>query len=53
MSWSERVAGYGDYLVAMLKVAQREKVPLFRRRLAAFPLRFRLGSFLNIAQAQP
>jgi acyl-CoA thioesterase-1 len=30
---SERVAGYGDYLAAMRKVAEEEKVPLFRRFL--------------------
>jgi lysophospholipase L1-like esterase len=30
---SERVAGYGDYLAAMRKVAEEEKIPLFRRFL--------------------
>jgi lysophospholipase L1-like esterase len=30
---SERVAGYGDYLAVMRKVAEEEKIPLFRRFL--------------------
>jgi acyl-CoA thioesterase-1 len=30
---SERVAGYGDYLAAMRKVAEEEKIPLLRRFL--------------------
>jgi acyl-CoA thioesterase I len=30
---SERVAGYGDYLAVMRRVAEEEKIPLFRRFL--------------------